>query len=84
MPIVPSTSVARWRAVFHGIPVAPVRIADVQPTEDLEYFLSSSHWMDAITPPIEDHFARLAETIKLLLNVPSDAPAMRRPAPRCA
>jgi formylglycine-generating enzyme required for sulfatase activity len=61
------------RAVHHGIPVAPVRIADAHPTDDLEYFLSSSHWIDAVTLPMEEHFAKLAEQIKALLNFPSAA-----------
>lgn len=41
------------RAVHRGIPIAPVRIADVMPEGDMEYFLSSQHWMDALTPPFE-------------------------------
>src|SRR4051794_224723 len=41
------------RAAHHGIPIAPVRIQDVMPKDDLEFFLSSSHWMDAISPPFE-------------------------------
>src|SRR5437868_4402632 len=31
------------RAVHRGIPIAPIRIEDVLPADDLEYFLSSSH-----------------------------------------
>jgi TPR repeat protein len=57
------------RAVNRGIPVVPVRIEDVLPHGDLEYFLSSSHWMDAITPPVERHFDRLAEQLRVMLNV---------------
>jgi formylglycine-generating enzyme required for sulfatase activity len=68
------------RAVYHGIPVAPLRIADVQPTDDLEYFLSSSHWMDATTEPMEDHLARLAETIRAFLNLASGASEIAAPA----
>jgi len=62
------------RAVHHGIPVAPLRIADVQPSDELEYFLSSSHWMDAMTQPMDGHLDRLAEKIKLLLNLPAGLP----------
>jgi formylglycine-generating enzyme required for sulfatase activity len=64
------------RAVHHGIPVAPLRIADVKPSNDLEYFLSSSHWMDAMTQPMEQHFARLAEKVKLLLKLPGAGPGI--------
>lgn len=56
------------RAVNRAIPVVPVRIEDVLPRGDLEYFFSSSHWMDAITPPMERHFDRLAEQLRVLLS----------------
>src|SRR4051794_2554501 len=56
------------RAVHHNIPVAPIRLADVMPEDDLEYFLSASHWMDAITPPLEQHLRRMAEDVRALVN----------------
>ena len=57
------------RAVSHGIPVVPVRIEDVMPQGDLEYFLSSSHWMDAISKPMERHFDSLAAKLKGFVDV---------------
>jgi len=57
------------RAVNHGIPIVPVRIEDVLPQGDLEYFLSSSHWMDAISPPVERHFDVLAQQLQALLQL---------------
>jgi formylglycine-generating enzyme required for sulfatase activity len=65
------------RAVHHGIPIAPIRIDDVMPAEDLEYYLSSSHWMDAMTPPFERHLAELSRTVKALLSEPATAQAPR-------
>jgi len=56
------------RAVHNGIPVAPIRIEDVMPADDLEYFLSSSHWMDAMTPPFEQHLDHLTQTVRVLLE----------------
>jgi hypothetical protein len=47
------------RAVIKGIPIIPVRIQDIMPTESLEYFLSTPHWLDAFTPPMEAHFQLL-------------------------
>jgi len=38
------------RAVHHALPVIPFRIEDVMPTESLEYFISTPHWLDALTP----------------------------------
>lgn len=63
------------RAVNRGIPVVPVRIEDVLPKGDLEYFLSSSHWMDAITPPLELHFDALAQQLRALLKLKNEPPA---------
>ncbi len=55
------------RTVHQGIAVIPFRIEDVLPSKTLEYFISTQHWLDALTPPLEDHLAHLAETIRVLL-----------------
>ena len=55
------------RAVNRGIAVVPFRIEDVLPNKTLEYFISTQHWLDALTPPLEDHLNHLAETITVLL-----------------
>jgi hypothetical protein len=57
------------RAINAGVPLVPVRIEDVPPTESLAYFMSTVHWLDALTPPIEQHLQRLAESIKGLLQM---------------
>jgi TIR domain len=56
------------RAVNKGIPVVPFRIENVMPTKALEYFLSTPHWLDAFTPPLDDHVRQLADSIKRLLG----------------
>jgi len=61
------------RAVHHRVTVLPFRIENVLPSHSLEYFLSSQHWLDAFPPPIEPHFARLAEYLRALLR--TEAPA---------
>jgi len=75
-----STQIAREveRAAHHGIPLLPVRIEDATPSKSLEYFISARHWLDAMTPPLERHLERLAETIRRILDdgqrdLPSDA-----------
>jgi adenylate cyclase len=40
----------------------------------MEYFLGAIHWLDALTPPLETHLQKLAETIKALLAA-SEGPA---------
>jgi len=56
------------RAVSKGLPVIPLRMEDVPLSKSLEYFISSPHWLDAMTPPVEKHLSYLADTVKLLLN----------------
>jgi len=56
------------RGVNRGIPIIPFRIEDVQLSKALEYFISSPHWLDALTPPLEEHLQYLADTVQLLLE----------------
>ena len=55
-------------AVSCGLPVLPLRVEDVMPCDSLEYYLAGQHWLDALTPPLEDHLARLSEAITVLLQ----------------
>ncbi len=56
------------RAVNKGIPVIPLRIEDVTPTETLEYFLSTPHWLDAFTPPLEQHLEYLVDVVQKIIG----------------
>lgn len=67
------------RAVHHGMPIIPFRIEDVVPEGSLEYFMSVPHWLDALSPPVEDHVARLADVIDQLESGKTDD---FRPGPR--
>ena len=69
------------RAVHRGLPLIPVRIEDVLPASSLEYFLSTPHWLDAFTPPLERHLLHLAATIMQLLSRPQDPPSPQPPPP---
>jgi hypothetical protein len=60
------------RAVSRGVPILPLRIEDVPPSEAMEYYISSRHWLDALTAPLEQHLIRLAETVKILLSRAED------------
>jgi tetratricopeptide (TPR) repeat protein len=59
------------RAVSKAIPIIPLRIEDVAMNKSFEYFLSTSHWLDALTPPVEKHLARLTDSVRALLKVPA-------------
>src|SRR5438132_14330250 len=41
------------RAVNKDVYLIPFRIEDIPPTKSLEYFISTSQWMDAFPPPLE-------------------------------
>lgn len=76
------------RAMHYDVPIIPLRIEDVTPTGSFEYFLGSPHWLDALTPPLESHIARLATAVAALMSAtectPSEerAPAEPPPGPR--
>jgi hypothetical protein len=61
------------RAVNRGIPVLPLRIEDVPLSKALEYYISSSHWLDALTEPLEEHLDDLVEAIRQLVTDEPDS-----------
>jgi len=56
------------RAVNKGIPVIPLRIENVAPEKSLEYFISTPHWLDAYSPPLDRHLTYLADVIRHILD----------------
>jgi TIR domain-containing protein len=56
-------------AVHRGVPVIPVRIEDIPPGKSLAYFMSGVHWLDALSPPLETHLKRLAESVRAILQL---------------
>jgi hypothetical protein len=66
------------RVVNRGMPIIPVRIEETAPTKALAYFMGPVHWLDALTPPLEQHLQRLADSLKTLLPVENRKPG---PAP---
>jgi hypothetical protein len=56
------------RAVNKGVYIIPFRVDDIPPTKSLEYFISTSQWMDAFSPPLERHLDNLAKTVKAVLQ----------------
>jgi len=56
------------RAVAKNVRIVPFRIEDIPPARALEYFLSTSHWLDAFTEALETNVQKLIETIRLLAD----------------
>ena len=70
------------RAVSKGKIILPFRIEEITPSKAMEYCLGNTHWLDALTPPLESHLSRLAETVALLLNNQAAVPGSNSsPAP---
>src|ERR1700719_3125562 len=49
--------------------IVQFRIENVLPNEDLEYYLSAPHWLDALSPPLEKNLQRLGASVKALLQM---------------
>ena len=62
-------------AINEGLDVLPFRVEDVRPSKGLAYHLSSLHWLDATTPPLERHISDLADKVALLVEHMASAPA---------
>jgi hypothetical protein len=71
------------RAVHGVIPIIPFRIEEFDLAAALEYYLSTPHWLDAMTGPLEQHLDQLVTTAQVLLGNPASgdgaAPEARPP-----
>ena len=69
------------RAANAGLAIIPFRIEDVKPSNSLEFFISSAHWLDAFEPPMERHYDYLTQVVgQLLAAKDSDAARSARAA----
>jgi hypothetical protein len=69
------------RAMSNGVPIIPFRIENVVPVKSLDYFIGSVHWLDAMTPPLENHIDSLANTVRKLCPPLTDEERRRRQGP---
>jgi Tfp pilus assembly protein PilF len=70
-------------AVSRGIPILPVRLERVSPSRSLGFFISTQHWLDAFSPPLQRHLTYLAQIVRSLLDGTTIEPVLplRTPAP---
>ena len=61
------------RACDKELAILPFRVEDVKVSSRLEYYLSLTHWLDAITPPLDARLDQLADAVGRLLAVPGAA-----------
>lgn len=55
-----------------GSMIIPFRIEDVKPDDSLEYYLGATHWLEALTKPLQKHILRLKDTILATLSVKNE------------
>lgn len=72
------------RGVNKGLVIVPFRIDDISMSRSLEYFLSSCHWLDALTPPLEAHTQLLVRTILAILDKCAESTTLGGPRHRTA
>jgi CRP-like cAMP-binding protein len=58
------------RAVHKGVPILPLRVENVLPDKEFEYFLGAVHWLDAWTPNVEAHLPELVRTVTAIMERP--------------
>jgi hypothetical protein len=56
------------RAFDREVPVVPFRIENIIPEKSLAYYMGPVHWLDALTPPVEQHLQKLLVSIKALVQ----------------
>ncbi len=56
------------RAFHKHVAIVPFRIEDITPSRSLEYFLSSTHWLDAINGNPEKYFEKVHNTCLQLID----------------
>ena len=75
------------RAVHKQIPIFPLRVEDVRLSESMEYYISSVQRLDALIPPLHDHFVNVSRQLQELLNELRQFDGNDRPGPepcRCS
>ena len=59
-------------AVDSHLPIVRLRIEDIPLSDDLRYYLSTPHWLDALSHPLSKHIPPVAAAIKELLEQGSE------------
>ena len=62
-------------AVDCHVPIIRLRIEDIPLSDDLRYYLSTPHWLDALTQPLSKHIPPVAAAVKELLGPDLAEPA---------
>ena len=67
-------------AVRTGAVIVPFRLTDSAPSGGMRYYLSTVHWLDAMTGPLDRNIALLSELVRSILEG-TPLPVSELPAP---
>jgi TIR domain len=67
-------------AVDSHLPIVRLRIEDIPLSDDLRYYLSTPHWLDALSHPLSKHIPPVAAAIKELLEQTNEPPVVVTPS----
>lgn len=56
-------------------PILPFRVEDIKLNKALQYYLASTQWLDASTPPLESHLESLVTRVRAYLPKETEAEA---------
>src|SRR6476659_2626430 len=59
--------------------IIPFRVENVEMDKGLAYYLSKTHWLDALTKPLDQHIDRLAATIRKVSGLDGPPPLPLQP-----
>ena len=68
-------------AVNNEVIIIPFKIDEATLNDNFEYYIGKTHWLDAITPPIEAHINHLVETINRQGNAKQAKASSATPQP---
>ena len=55
-------------AVRTGAVIVPFRLTDSAPSGGMKYYLSTVHWLDAMTGPLDRNISRLSDLVRAILQ----------------
>lgn len=56
-----------------GAIIIPFKVDESELNESMEYYIGRTHWMDALTPPLEEHINALIQRIQSMDSAPASA-----------
>jgi uncharacterized RDD family membrane protein YckC len=67
------------RAFNQGKTIIPFRVENIEPSDEIQYFIGSRQWLDAYSGHYEEHARQLAQILKNRLTPDSIVPGSQEP-----